>query len=96
MISVKELKEKLGKSNYDLDKLTEDENSIFNKLSILREHKGKLVKSCDNKFYLIIEFAINTETEEELVIYRPMNTDYKKYAMPIDMFLSKFKCIELN
>lgn len=95
MISIKELKEKLKKSNYELEGLTEKELEIFDKLATLREHKGKLVKNSD-EFYLIVEFATNTETEEELVIYKPMSNDNKVYAMPIDKFLYEFECINIK
>ena len=89
MISVKELNEKLKSFDYDLDKLTDEENEVFNKVYELREHKGKLVKHFKGNFYMIVDFVEHTETGEELVIYKAMYGNCKKYARPIDMFISK-------
>lgn len=55
----------------------------------LRNHKGKLVRHFKNKEYLILDFAIYTETEEELVIYKALYGDCGVFARPIDMFVSE-------
>lgn len=89
MISVKELNEKLKKNNYDLIDLTYEENELFSRVGDLKNHKGKLVKHFKGKCYLILDIAEHTESGEELVIYKAMYGDYKIYARPIDMFISK-------
>lgn len=55
----------------------------------LRNHKGKMVKHFKNKYYLILNFAIHTETEEELVIYKALYGNCGVFARPIDMFASE-------
>lgn len=89
MITSKELSKKLEKFDYDLEKLTIEELEVFCRIDKLRKQKGKLVKHFKGKIYMIMDFVEHTETEEELVIYKAMYGDYKKYARPIDMFISK-------
>lgn len=89
MVTVKELMEKVQKLNYDVTTLTEEELDLFNRVTYLKEHKGTLVRHFKGKFYMIIDIAQHTETGEELVIYKAMYGDYKIFARPIDMFLSK-------
>lgn len=55
----------------------------------LHNHKGKKVRHYKNKEYLILDFAIATETEEELVIYKAFYGDCGVFARPIDMFVSR-------
>jgi hypothetical protein len=55
----------------------------------LRNHKGKKVRHYKNKEYLILEFAIDTENEEELVIYKALYGECGVFARPIEMFVSQ-------
>lgn len=89
MIIVKELKEKIKKADYDISSLSNEELELFERISQLNQHKGKLARHFKGKFYMILEIVEHTETGDELVIYKAMYDDYKKYARPIDMFLSK-------
>lgn len=89
MITVKELKEKLRGNNYDLTSFSDEECNLFERLNQLKGHEGKLVRHFKGKFYMVVGIAQHTETSEELVIYKAMYGDYKIYARPIDMFLSK-------
>jgi hypothetical protein len=69
--------------------------SIFEKRKIdLRNHKGKKVRHYKDKEYLILDFAIATETEEELVIYKALYDECGVFARPIDMFVSKVSNFE--
>ena len=89
IITVKELKEKLRGNNYDLTSFSDEECNLFERLNQLKRHEGKLVRHFKDKIYMVIGIAQHTETSEELVIYKAMYGDYKIYARPIDMFLSK-------
>lgn len=89
MITVKELSKKLESLDYDLEKLTDEELEIVCRVDELRSHIGKLVRHFKGKIYIIMDFVEHTETDEELVIYKAMYGDYKKYARPIDSFISK-------
>lgn len=40
-------------------------------------------------YYLVEDVAIDSETDQELVIYRMLYEDNKLYARPKDMFLSE-------
>jgi len=40
-------------------------------------------------YYIVMDVAVNTETEERMVIYRALYGDTKLYARPYDMFFSK-------
>ena len=89
MLSVKELNKKLKENDYDLTKLSDEENELFCRVGEIRRHEGKLARHFKGKCYLILDTVEHTETGEELVIYKAMYGDYKKYARPIDMFISK-------
>lgn len=89
MITVKKLKEKIESNDYDITNLNDEESELFNRIDTLNNHESKLVKHFNKKFYLILGVVEHTQTSEEMVVYKAMYGNYKKYVMPIDIFLSK-------
>ena len=56
----------------------------------MRELKIKGVyKHFKGDLYLVIDTVINSETEEEMVLYRSLYEDCNLYVRPKDMFLSE-------
>lgn len=54
--------------------------------------KGQIYKHFKGNLYEVMGIAKHTETEEDMVIYRPYSSDgagEKWYARPLDMFLSE-------
>ena len=88
-MSVKEVMRKVKELQYDPLNLSDEEYSLFRRATDLKNYEGKLVKHFKGKCYLILGIAEHTETGEDLVMYKAMYGDYKKYVRPIDMFLSK-------
>lgn len=54
-----------------------------------RPEPGDIYLHFKNKKYEIIDIAIHSETEEEMVVYRQLYGEYKTYVRPLDMFLSE-------
>ena len=52
-------------------------------------NKGIYRHAKTSKEYEVVGVALQTETEEKLVIYRPLyaETDYELFARPYDMFI---------
>lgn len=50
---------------------------------------GRIYRHFKGDYYLVEGFAINSETEEKMVIYRPLYGDGGLYVRPYDMFLEK-------
>ena len=50
--------------------------------------KGKYVHTKSGKFYEVIGVALQTETNEQLVVYRPLyQGKYELFARPYSMFV---------
>ena len=48
-----------------------------------------IYKHFKGDYYLVEDIAINTETDEQMVIYRALYGENKLYARPYDLFISK-------
>lgn len=64
-------------------------NEFEERKAEILNHKGKMVRHFKDKNYLILDFAIDSETEETLVIYKALYGDCKVYARNLDMFASE-------
>ena len=72
----------------------EDTSRIFSKGDVVAHFKRELLdeeqKGMSAKYlYLIRDIAINTETEENMVVYVSMEDTNKVYVRPYDMFCSE-------
>lgn len=50
---------------------------------------NRIYKHFKGNLYLVVDVAINSETDEEMVVYRALYGDNKLYVRNKDMFLSE-------
>lgn len=75
------------------------DDRVFKDLSIgeivrFKKMIGKKVRHFKGKEYLVLGISEHTETGETLVIYKALYDEYRNYARPIKMFLSKMDRIK--
>ena len=51
--------------------------------------KNAIYKHFKGDYYLVLDIAKSSETEEEYVVYRALYGDNELWIRPVDMFLSK-------
>ena len=51
--------------------------------------KNRVYKHFKGDYYLVIDIVINSETKEEMVLYRALYGDGNLYVRPYDMFISE-------
>jgi len=51
--------------------------------------KNRVYKHFKGDNYLVLDVVINSETNEEMVLYQALYGEGKKYVRPKDMFLSE-------
>jgi hypothetical protein len=50
---------------------------------------GRVYKHFKGNYYLVVGTALNTETEEQMVIYKALYEDGQVFARPISSFTEK-------
>lgn len=50
---------------------------------------GRIYKHYKGNYYITLELALNTETEEKMVIYKALYGEGKVFARPITSFTEK-------
>lgn len=64
-------------------------------MKIPKIKKGKYQHYKNKKFYEVKDLALHTESEEFLVIYKPLyKSEYSLFARPYKMFFEKTKDLE--
>ena len=51
--------------------------------------KNRIYKHFKGNYYLVLDFAMHTETNEKMVVYRSLYGEGKLYVRPYDSFISK-------
>ena len=52
---------------------------------------GRVYKHSKGNYYIVENLALNTETEEQMVIYKALYEDGKVFARPISSFTEKLE-----
>lgn len=61
-------------------------NELEKRKSEVINHKGKMVKHFKGQNYIILDFAIDSETDKILVIYKALYGECKVFARDLTMF----------
>ncbi|WP_275372568.1 DUF1653 domain-containing protein [Clostridium tertium] len=56
---------------------------------MIKDHINKVARHFKGNFYIILGTALNTETNEEMVIYRGLYGNCTQYARPINNFIEQ-------
>ncbi|MBQ8472113.1 MAG: DUF1653 domain-containing protein [Bacilli bacterium] len=51
--------------------------------------KNRVYKHFKGDYYLVVDVATHSETDEKMVVYRMLYGDGSLYVRPYDMFISK-------
>ena len=51
--------------------------------------KNRVYKHFKGDYYLVVDIATHSETDEKLVLYRSLYGNGELYARPLDMFISE-------
>ncbi|WP_418222459.1 DUF1653 domain-containing protein [Clostridium isatidis] len=66
---------------------TKEEN---NRLNVIKEWEGKVVKHFKGDLYLILDTnVIHTETNERMIYYKALYGDYGTFVRPASMFAER-------
>ncbi len=52
-------------------------------------HLNSVYHHFKGKTYIVLDIALNSETMEEMVVYRALYDEFKLYVRPLEMFLSE-------
>ena len=51
--------------------------------------KNRVYRHFKGDYYLVLDLAINSETDEEMVLYQALYGEGKRYVRPLEMFISE-------
>ena len=51
--------------------------------------KKRVYRHFKGDYYLVLDLVINSETDEEMVLYQALYGEGKRYVRPLEMFISE-------
>ncbi len=51
--------------------------------------KNRVYRHFKGDYYLVLDLVINSETDEEMVLYQALYGEGKRYVRPLEMFISE-------